>query len=164
MSERETLAESTPTSLPPAPDEEVTAPLLEVYLAERDEPCPACGYNLRGLTSDRCPECGQALRLTVTLVDPKLGAWLVALVAAALGTGGALLFTLLALAAAPWGWWSEPSSRLLLVMLVTSTVSGVLLFVGRRAYQRRAAWLQRLVALGVCAMVALLGGIIIAVF
>src|ERR1700722_11740517 len=23
--------------------------------------CPACGYNLRGINSDRCPECGHAV-------------------------------------------------------------------------------------------------------
>mgnify|MGYP006969387152 CR=1 FL=1 len=28
--------------------------------------CGACGYPVRGWTSDRCPECGQQLRLRVT--------------------------------------------------------------------------------------------------
>jgi hypothetical protein len=28
------------------------------WFAEHDVACPACGYNLRGLRSDRCPECG----------------------------------------------------------------------------------------------------------
>jgi hypothetical protein len=27
-------------------------------LAQQDVPCPACGYNLRGLLRPRCPECG----------------------------------------------------------------------------------------------------------
>ncbi len=31
---------------------------LRSFLAERDAPCPECGYGLRGLTGDRCPECG----------------------------------------------------------------------------------------------------------
>ena len=34
------------------------ADLLAQYLSSHDAPCPACGYNLRGLTESRCPECG----------------------------------------------------------------------------------------------------------
>lgn len=29
------------------------------YLKEHDAACPGCGYNLRGLKSQRCPECGR---------------------------------------------------------------------------------------------------------
>lgn len=32
-------------------------------LAENDVPCPGCGYNLRGMTSQSCPECGAAFTL-----------------------------------------------------------------------------------------------------
>lgn len=34
---------------------------LRRYLAERDVPCPGCGYNLRGLGENCCPECGREL-------------------------------------------------------------------------------------------------------
>lgn len=37
--------------------------LLPEFLAERDEPCPHCGYNLRGVRAGSCPECGKAIRL-----------------------------------------------------------------------------------------------------
>lgn len=67
---------------------------LASYLAEHDVPCPGCGYNLRGLTSDRCPECHQRLQLTVGLVEPRLGLWIAGLVALACGLGFFLVFTL----------------------------------------------------------------------
>lgn len=38
---------------------------LRVFLAERDEPCPQCGYNLRGLTAAVCPECRTQLAVQV---------------------------------------------------------------------------------------------------
>lgn len=38
-------------------DETVIARFLHV----RDEPCPACRHNLRGIVSGRCPECGLQL-------------------------------------------------------------------------------------------------------
>ena len=48
------------------------AALLD-FVAERDAPCPLCGYNLRGLTTPTCPECRQPLRLQVGMVRPRLG-------------------------------------------------------------------------------------------
>lgn len=39
--------------------------MLRLYLAERDEACPGCGYNLRGLSGERCPECARELALAV---------------------------------------------------------------------------------------------------
>ena len=38
---------------------------LQSFLADRDEPCPACGYSLRGLTTPTCPECRAAVTLQV---------------------------------------------------------------------------------------------------
>jgi hypothetical protein len=74
----------------PAP---ATDPHLAAYLAERDEPCPACTYNLRGLKTDRCPECNRELVLQIRLAEPRLGAWITCLSAAAamLGFNGLLL-------------------------------------------------------------------------
>ncbi len=34
---------------------------IRAFLAERDVPCPACGYNLRGASNRTCPECGREL-------------------------------------------------------------------------------------------------------
>jgi hypothetical protein len=64
---------------------------LREYLATRDAACPSCGYNLRGLTSDRCPECHQEIALRVSLVDPRVGLFLVGVVGWALGAGFSVL-------------------------------------------------------------------------
>lgn len=32
---------------------------------ERERTCPKCGYDLRGITSERCPECGETYREAV---------------------------------------------------------------------------------------------------
>ena len=41
---------------------------LKAYLAERDAPCPGCGYNLRGVAEPVCPECG--IPLDVQAIKP----------------------------------------------------------------------------------------------
>lgn len=64
---------------------------LAAYLAERDEACPSCGYNLRGLASDRCPECMTELVLRVAMAEPRLGLFLSTVVAWSLGAGFSLL-------------------------------------------------------------------------
>ncbi len=44
--------------------EQIARPLT---VLQRDCPCTACGYNLRGLrTEGRCPECGQAVRVSLS--------------------------------------------------------------------------------------------------
>lgn len=81
------LAEPVP---PPIAGEEASALLLQ-YLATSDQPCPGCGYNLRGLTTARCPECNEALRLQAGLVEPKLAWFIVGVVGLAMGAGFGLL-------------------------------------------------------------------------
>ncbi|CAG0964286.1 hypothetical protein PHYC_00897 [Phycisphaerales bacterium] len=63
------------------------AELLRTYLAGRHEPCPGCGYDLRGLTTPRCPECNQLLTLRVRLAEPRIAAWITGLIGLAFGTG-----------------------------------------------------------------------------
>ena len=60
--------------------------LLE-FVACCDEPCPVCGYSLRGLAEPRCPECGSSLELRVGSPQLRVGPWAVALVSFALGLG-----------------------------------------------------------------------------
>lgn len=40
-----------------------THSVLRQFLADRDVPCPHCGYNLRGLQAEVCPECKHDLHL-----------------------------------------------------------------------------------------------------
>lgn len=60
---------------------------LAEFLADRDEPCPSCGYNLRGLTRDVCPECREPLALGVQLAEPKLKAFIATVLGLAVGGG-----------------------------------------------------------------------------
>lgn len=60
---------------------------LKQFLAERDEACPSCGYNLRGLMTSVCPECRQELVLGVQLAEPKLKAFIATVLGLAVGGG-----------------------------------------------------------------------------
>lgn len=70
---------------------------VRAYVAERDVPCPGCGYNLRGLTGERCPECNEALEVRIGLAEPRMGAFIACVVGLAVGAGAAGLWELGAL-------------------------------------------------------------------
>lgn len=118
---------------PPLPSQDH----LAAYLAQRDVPCPACNYNLRGLTADRCPECNRELVLQIRLAEPRIGAWIAALAGAAamLGFNGLLFLYFLAYMARgrrygpPW-----PSVATLLVSTVIAAFGLSLLIKRRRAF------------------------------
>src|SRR5690349_2982947 len=87
------MMQSDPTILPPAGERD----WLVDYLAERDAPCPLCGYNLRGLVSDRCPECGREIRLRVGLAEAYVRAWVAALTSTGAGAGIGMLMAAIVL-------------------------------------------------------------------
>jgi hypothetical protein len=64
---------------------------LARFLTSNDIPCPCCGYNLRGLTSDACPECNQPLVLRVGLAEPRVGSLVAAASGFLAGAGAALV-------------------------------------------------------------------------
>ena len=111
--------------------------MLAAFLAERNVPCPRCGYNLRGLVSDGCPECGDRLQLQVGLVEPRLGPYLAAVVACCAGAAASGFIIVLALAYAPGSWWGQVSSWIATAQFLTLTPTAVALLKWRRAFTRQ---------------------------
>ena len=76
------------------------------YLAERDVPCPGCGYNLRGLAAGACPECNQDFELGIKLASARIGRLVAALTGLAAGAGasGAVLAILVTLEMSVGNW------------------------------------------------------------
>lgn len=73
------------------------AAALRAFLEHADEPCPECGYSLRGLRGESCPECGEALRLRVGMVEPRLGLFVAGVIGLAAGAGFHTILGILAL-------------------------------------------------------------------
>jgi hypothetical protein len=110
------------------------ASALVEYLRDRDEPCPLCRYNLRGLTGARCPECGRALRLSVGLVEPLLGPWLLAAVPL-IGCAGLGVFGVFGLAKSGWPDHGEPIGlKIALVMFMGSIPLALAAVMQRRRF------------------------------
>ncbi len=53
---------------------------LADFLVDRDVGCPECGFNLRGLTTNRCPECNMRIQLILAQPDAlwRMRQWIVA--------------------------------------------------------------------------------------
>lgn len=112
---------------------------LRAFLADRDAPCPNCGYNLRALTAENCPECNAALELRVGLVEPRLGAFL----CGAIGLGAGIGFSWLILGFFLWEKlfnrrWGGPPWRECVPLLVSAVAlaAGLALWVRTRQRQR----------------------------
>jgi hypothetical protein len=145
--------------------EEITeTPLLNTFLAGRDEPCPLCGYNLRMLAGDRCPECGNELQLRIGLVEPRMGWYIAALVACCVGLGGSVLVALLALSQAPGNWWQTGGARALLVQLGLTGILLPLLLRKRRQFRMAPKSRQRAWVIALWCLVGVLWVIFLALF
>lgn len=129
-------------------------PLLS-YLAERDTPCPGCGYNLRGLQGPSCPECGAALAMRVSLAEPRMGLFLTVLVVLSAGLG----FNLFILGWGLWSWlrWGYPTPGELWPLIVGTVVlgAGTLLALRRRRWLRERSGLGRAGIIAGCLAVTL---------
>lgn len=52
-----------PAPSAPVASADSSAEAAALFLSHRDTPCPACGYNLRGVAGPACPECNEAIVL-----------------------------------------------------------------------------------------------------
>src|SRR5688572_29569077 len=145
-------------------DPTATPTLLNAFLADRDTPCPLCGYNLRMLAGDRCPECGNELRLQVGLVEPRMGWYIAALVVCCVGLGGSMLVALLALGQAPPQWWRSAGARCLLLQLALTGILLPVLLAKRRAFRMAPTGQQRTWVLAIAIVVLVLWTLFLAVF
>ena len=126
--------------------------LLQQYLAERDVPCPACGYNIRQLQGNTCPECGRELRLTLSVVGLS-NTWITALVAALVPAACGLPFQIILFIAFVSGelfsGMDEPIIWVLIALVLYSLgcwVITILLLTMRKKFMRKRSDTQRVLA------------------
>lgn len=115
------------------------------FLRDRDVACPLCGYNLRGLYSDRCPECGRGVRLSVLLVEPYLCLWVSIAVGLGASAGIGVFFAVIL---SQEGWPPSPLIwvRVSLAYFLASIPLFVAVLLGRRGFLRFDRALQRTLA------------------
>jgi hypothetical protein len=147
------------------PVEPIAPDHLRHFLAARDIPCPACGYNLRDLAIDHCPECGEALFLAVRGLHEPTGPALVRLLAAALPLGFNAIFTAIGVVGAAFSHSWRPDDWLLVGMFggLSVVFAGMLGRVQRtmprfRGRARRNQWKR---ALGLSAIAFLIQAVAI---
>jgi hypothetical protein len=121
--------------------------LLGLYLADRDVPCPSCGYNLRDLVQAACPECGEPLALCVNILEPRQAAPLTGLIALSCGAGMNGLLLMYAAIETFIGRGGGDFGRFVMVNLVGFVVLGACiagwlkLWLRIRRLERRQRWL-----------------------
>lgn len=118
---------------------------LRSFLAERDEPCPNCGYNLRGLTTDVCPECRHELVLGVRVREPRHGPYITAVVALACGAGFHAFLTTIILINTLTGRGGHDTERLgYLALIDVLQVPALFLFIRFRKHMAKWSTATRL--------------------
>ncbi len=125
-----------------------TPTLLLAFLADRDEPCPVCGYCLRALSAPRCPECGAPLELRVGSPQLRVGPWVLAIVSCALALGFDGVFATMmavALAISPPGFWRPYGVAAAVALLAVAMLCAMLAIIRRRTawarWPRRRQWI-----------------------
>lgn len=133
---------------------------IVAWLADRDEPCPVCGYNLRGSPAASCAECGSPLSLTVASSRLKDGPWLLAFAAFVMALGFDAVTSLLMMIPLAVSFFlgqgmPPPEFWIILsTMIVLSVVSAGGAFV---LIRKRGAW--RLMKRRRAAAIAVFGGV-----
>jgi len=144
-----------------APDDR--ARLLD-WLADHDEACPVCRYNLRGIKEALCPECGAGLTLSVAPPTAGVGPWSFAVVAFAMGLGFDAVVLLVTLGMAAYsiavGGLSPNDWRPVLVFLTPLALLGVGSGLGLLLmFRRRRRWMLLARPLQVRAAIAIFVGV-----
>lgn len=140
--------------------------MLQIFLADRDVPCPACGYNIRQLQKDTCPECGRPLRLTIGIVGLS-NIWIATLLGAIVPAACGLPFHILLLFAFSQGLalgdiTSDPTGIVFLLLIVYTLCCvpiSITLLAARRNFIRLGFKVQRTVASSLIAA-AIIAGVI----
>jgi len=132
-------------------------PLLKSYLAERDVPCPGCGYNLRGLAEEKCPECGLAIELGVCGSTTNLG-WLLTTIIVLAMEAGLAWIAIVARTVHEFVHstrFSPSEWRGPVALAVTSTFPLILVICLRGTFLASRRIVQRSIAAGACVYVVL---------
>lgn len=140
---------------------------LADFLAQHDAPCPVCSYNLRGVALPRCPECDSPITLTVGSEQARLGPWLLAVQACAMGLGFDSVAGTFALIPTIASGGEGPALWMLGVLWTLCAASGLgirALIRGRRRFQsrpRREQWRRAWKVFALVFFVHLAGGFLI---
>jgi hypothetical protein len=107
------------------------------FLVNRSIPCPACGYDLRNLTTPTCPECRQPLYLTVGVRTLRFGLFLLA---ATLPLAAGLVGVMLGIAILWHERTAPPETLAALAFLLLSGAGGLCMVAARKSFilQRQA--------------------------
>ncbi|MFA6043833.1 MAG: hypothetical protein WC718_02510 [Phycisphaerales bacterium] len=124
--------------------------LVLEFLQDNDAPCPACGYNCRALAAPACPECAAPLRLALDSEQAKLGAWLLGVLAFAMGAGfdgvAAILLGISVYRFPPPGGMTNRAAAIISIFVILSVLQFVaILTLHRRRHRflarpRRSQW------------------------